>query len=138
MLDPFVEAKEADQAGTVSETTSLLRDGSGFLIYSTKQNFKFNRLYNRLHHIDGFKHCFAVRDTFDNGPFSGNKSKMSFIKGVLTFHLGANHSQLIPQDTYENEPQLKAYVNKVGKVTKLGQQEFKPYGTVLRKPTMLI
>ena len=100
LLDPIVEAKESDQAGTISGTTSLLQDGSGFLLHSTKQNFSFNRLHSRLHWLDGFKHSWAIRDTFDNGPFSGNKGKMNFIKGVLTFHLGANHSSLIPQDTY--------------------------------------
>ena len=88
------------------------------MLHSTKENFKFNRLFNRFHWIDGFKHSWSIRDTFDNGPFSGNKGKMNFIKGVLSFHLGANHSQLIPQDTFEADKELKEYVMKIINIMK--------------------
>ena len=59
---------------------------------------------------------------------------------MLSFHHDANHSQIIPQDTYEGKGnrELKRYVKRVGKVLKLGQQNYKPFDDVNRIPTVLI
>jgi hypothetical protein len=90
------EAKDSDLALTPKEIWKKMNYLAGFTEESTMDPFKYNRLFSRLWHFNGFSRKLSARDIFMNPPYSNRQAALSLRKALVLYFAGANVCLLIP------------------------------------------